>query len=65
MEDCRFRIVRRTYFNFLMLRIRAKISYIAFMKRQTLVELIATQCFRSYIQLSESRSIPKTQPYSK
>lgn len=40
--DCQYKIIRKTYLKYLLLRIRAKISYMAFSKRQTVVELIVT-----------------------
>ena len=65
MQDCQFRIMRKTYLKYLLLRIRAKLSYMAFIRRQTIVEMIVTQIYKSYKILSEARCIPKTQHHSR
>lgn len=65
MYDCQFRILRKTYLKFLLLRIRAKLSYMAFMKRQSVLEMIVIQIYQSYKILSEAKCIPKTQHHSK
>jgi len=45
------KIFRKVYVKYLMLRIRAKISYMAFAKRMTIVELFFTTILRSYSNL--------------
>lgn len=49
----------------MLLRVRAKLSYIAFARKQTVVELIVSQVYKSYKQLSEANCIPKTEHHSK
>lgn len=58
-------LIRKTYLKYLLLRIRSKISYIAFTRKQTIVELIVSQCYKTYKILSEANCIPKTQHHSK
>ena len=64
-RDSQYILIRQTYLKYLIMRVRAKISYMAFAKRQTVVELLVSQCYKSYKVLSETNCIPKTQHHSK
>lgn len=48
MEKAKHKIMNITAFKYTMIKIRSKISYIAFSKHQTIVELITQTCARSY-----------------
>ena len=47
--EIRHQIMKTVMFQFRLLRVRCKISYIAFEKRMTITELFLTQIKKSYI----------------
>lgn len=52
-------------FKYTMMRVRAKISYYAFMNRRTINEHIIYSIQRSYNELTQSKQIPPIAPYTK
>ena len=44
-------LFRKIYLKYLIMRIRAKISFMAFEKRMTIVEIIVNAIFKSYREL--------------
>lgn len=63
--ECQYSILRKVYLKYLILRVRAKLSHQAFIRKMTVVELIATQCYKSYRKLSEARCIPRDHHHSR
>jgi predicted short-subunit dehydrogenase-like oxidoreductase (DUF2520 family) len=57
-------IYRQTYFKYLLMRVRSKISYHAFRKQMTVNEFIISQIARSYKVLTEGLEIPVSAPYT-
>ena len=57
-------VYHKTAFKYIVMRVRCKISYHAFVKKMSINELIISQIYASYLELSESGSIPKIANYS-
>lgn len=57
-------VYRKTAFKYIVMRVRCKISYHAFVKKVSINELIISQIYASYLELSESGSIPRIANYS-
>ena len=52
-------VFRKTHFKYLVMRVRAKISFTALEKRQTVVQLIVETINRVYYHLMEKGGLPK------
>ena len=50
-------VMRKVYLKYLIMRIRSKISFMAFMKRQTILELFIKAILRSYNHLTMTKQI--------
>ena len=50
-------VFRKAHFKYLVMRVRAKISFMAFLRRMTIVELFAVTIKRCYLELINSGSI--------
>ena len=56
------KVFRKVYIKYLIMRVRAKISFMALVKRLTIVELFLRAIEKSYTEIQEEGSIPKTKP---
>lgn len=63
-EEKTSEILRQTFFKYLMMRVRTKISYYAFRKQMTINEFIIDQIARSYSILKYKQEIPATAAYT-
>lgn len=63
MEQVRHTLVKKTLFKFKVLRIRMKISYIAFTKRLTIPQLIMQAIYKTHTDLVKDGSIPLYDPF--
>ena len=52
-------VLRKVYFKYLLIRVRAKISYIAMYKRMTVLELFVRTIRKCYLDLIKKNEIPK------
>lgn len=57
-EQDKVQIFQKTLFKFKLMKIRAKIGFIAFKQNKTINELLLNQIKQSYLELVKNREIP-------
>lgn len=58
-QSCEHKVFRKVYLKYLIMRVRSKISYSAFVQRMTITELIVKTIYDSYKTFVESGAIPR------
>ena len=61
MDKADQEIMRKTYLKYIIMKVRAKLSFEALLKRNTLIEMFGNQIIRSYEELVDKDADQKAQ----